>query len=164
MPTKRKKERGDKNPDSKRGKNPKSLANLKPIQPGEVRNPTGINRGRIYSDAYENTGRSSCPIRLRKLLIKELGKEAVPEDITWAQGISLKMHLKAIKDGDASSAKEVRESVEGKARQRMEVTGADGKDLIPTSGIDALSDSELEERWKKMEAVVRASRDKDWNE
>ena len=87
----------------------------------------------------------------------------MPAGSTWAQANAIRRHVGAIVEGNTADAKELRESVEGKARQRVEVTGAEGTPLIPGS-MESLSDDELEERWKKMEAVVRASRAKDWNE
>ena len=39
--------------ETKRGKNPKSLANLKPIAKGEVRNPQGINGSTVVNAIYD---------------------------------------------------------------------------------------------------------------
>jgi hypothetical protein len=45
-----------------RGKNPRSLANLKPIKKGEVRNPAGINRKRPYSETLSRRLSHFAPV------------------------------------------------------------------------------------------------------
>ncbi len=69
MPVKRETKRrlgvGESKPDMSRakstyrpGENPNSLKNLKPAKPGEVRNPTGKNRNRPYTDGKRSASTS----------------------------------------------------------------------------------------------------------
>ena len=44
----------------------RQLANLRPAKRGEVRNPLGINRGRTYSDRYEEVALSPLPEKIRQ--------------------------------------------------------------------------------------------------
>ena len=51
---------------AKRKVNPKSLKNLRPPwKKGDVPNPLGINRGRTYSDRYEEVATSPLPEKIR---------------------------------------------------------------------------------------------------
>lgn len=112
----------------RRGENPNSLQNLNPAQPGDVRNPTGKNRNRPYTDAYEGVAEAPLPEFLRLQLNKQLRTDAgnkrlpdlYPKGITWAEANALRQHLNAL-DGDTRSATEVREAVEGRATQRIEI-------------------------------------------
>jgi hypothetical protein len=142
----------------KRQMTARQLANLRPAKSGEVRNPLGINRGRTYSDRYEEVAISPLPEKIRLKINQQLGQNLLPKGTTWAQANALRRHIGAVVEGNTADAKEIREAVEGKAIARMEVTGAEGKDLMPTSGIEALSDEQLHERWLAMEKVVRGNR------
>jgi len=111
------------------GENPNSLKNLKPAKPGEVRNPTGKNRNRPYTDAYENLADALLPEFLRFQLNDRARVDArkkklpdlFPQGITWAEANALRQHLNAVINGDTRSATEVREAVEGRATQRIEI-------------------------------------------
>jgi hypothetical protein len=111
------------------GQNPNSLKNLKPAQPGEVRNPAGKNRNRPYTDAYEGLADAPLPEFLRLQLNNQARVNArkknlpdlFPKGITWAEASALRQHLNAVVNGDTRSATEVREAVEGRATQRIEI-------------------------------------------
>jgi hypothetical protein len=55
----------------RRGENPNSLKNLNPAKPGDVRNPTGRNRNRPYTDAYEGVAQAPLPEFVRRQLNKQ---------------------------------------------------------------------------------------------
>lgn len=59
-------------PDDRRGTNPASLRNLSQIQPGEVRNPRGINGVQPYSDAMRPLAPLPTPDSLRSLLNRRM--------------------------------------------------------------------------------------------
>jgi hypothetical protein len=128
--------------ETKRGAHPNSLANLEKnkIQPGEVRNPTGVNGRRPYSDAMAKDSTEPIPEYLRRAMniqikanmakwlglpvkqLKRLGMgDYFPEGVTWAEANSLRLHLNSVLQGDVRSAVECRESVEGRATQRIEI-------------------------------------------
>lgn len=134
----------------KRQMNPNSMKNLvPPVQPGEVRNPTGTNgRKRLYTDEYQLTGESETPdqvrliwniqlhLKLRQIRIQarqaglpqplikaldtQMKMEILPKGIIWAKACSIRMHMNAVIEGDVSAMTEIRESVEGRATQRIE--------------------------------------------
>jgi hypothetical protein len=111
--------------EDRRGKHPNSLANLKPIQPGEVRNPLGIN-GRTYSIEYHKLSQEPIPEIVRLALNKKFGAELIVKGDTWARANALSMHYEAVCRGITAAAQEIREAVEGRATQRIEVGGSDG--------------------------------------
>lgn len=107
---------------SKRGKNPKSLANLKPIKKGEVRNPAGINSKRPFSDFYFFHAKEVIPEPWRKRLNKDAGGRLIPKGATWGEADSRRLHLEAA-TGNVNAIRELADRVEGKAPQRLEITG-----------------------------------------
>jgi len=104
-----------------RGKNPKSLANLKPARKGEVRNPQGINK-RPFSDLYFAVSQEIVPEWKRRQLNKEAGGPLHPKGTTWAEAHSRALHAKAA-DGDVSAVRELADRVEGRAPERLQITG-----------------------------------------
>jgi len=119
----------------RRGANPNSLKNLSPAKPGDVRNPTGRNRNRPYTDAYEGVAEAPLPEFVRRQLNKQVILDArnkklpdlFPEGITWAEASALRQHLNAVLNGDTRAATEVREAVEGRATQRIELSKRNSK-------------------------------------
>jgi hypothetical protein len=109
-----------------RGKHPNSLANLRPpVAPGEVRNPQGIN-GHSYSLEYRKLSREPIPEAVRLMLNKKFGTDLIQEGDTWARANAISQHFEAVCHGLTSAAQELREATEGRARQRIELTGAEG--------------------------------------
>jgi len=119
----------------RRGENPNSLKNLKPAKPGQIRNSTGKNRNRPYTDAYEGLADAPLPEFLRLQLNNQARVDArkkklpdlYPKGITWAEASALRQHLNAVVNGDTRSATEVREAVEGRATQRIELSKRNSK-------------------------------------
>lgn len=128
-------------PSDKRGKNPRSLANLKPPVPGEVRNPLGINGVGPYTLAMRNmstapmdevwrvfqNARYTTLMQTRGVLAKEEVIEPFYPTITWAEANALERHLKAVLFGDTRDAIELREATEGRATMRVELVGKDDR-------------------------------------
>ena len=122
------------------GRNPASLANLKPIRPGETRNPSGKNGAqRPFSDAIRCLSAEPLPehlrlamnVRIRQQLFATLGPlkiirkaEEIPDfyqpGITWAGANAVRQSISAILEGNISAAVEIREAVEGRATARLE--------------------------------------------
>jgi hypothetical protein len=109
--------------------NPKSLANLKPIKKGEVRNPQGINRKRPITDRYYERSESPLPESIRKRVNKSIGEEILQPGATWAEANALRRFLSAIDPDGQPSSKEIREAIEGKAPQRLEISGPERKEI-----------------------------------
>lgn len=104
-------------------------ANLRPPwKPGQSGNPSGINRKPI-SDRYQAVLELPLPDDVRRAL--KLDKGA-----TYGDALAFRIILSAIK-GRPDAAREVADRVEGKPRQRVEVTGADGKPIQTRTGAPA---------------------------
>ena len=109
-----------------RGQHPNSRAKLKPIKPGEVRNPLGINRKRPYTDRmYAHSEQLLC---LSKWGEKKRKSLDLPEAATWADAAIEELNRKAA-DGDLAAIKEQADRIEGKAPERLEITGPERKEI-----------------------------------
>lgn len=109
-----------------RGKNPKSLANLKPAKPGEVRNPQGINRKRPFSDLYLIDANAVVPEKWRRKLNKQFGAPLFEKGMTWAEVSTRALHAKA-SGGDVEAVRELADRLEGKPPKRLEITAQPGR-------------------------------------
>jgi hypothetical protein len=97
---------------------PKSLANLKPVKKGEVRNPKGINRKRPWTDRM---------LEMTETILKKsaMGEEIrrklrLPETATWSDGAVLMLMRRAVQ-GEVAAIKELADRTEGKVAERLEV-------------------------------------------
>src|SRR5882724_9019661 len=95
--------------------NPK---NLKSWKPGQSGNPGGRPKKRPVTDYYADILDKPLPDQLVALL-------KVKRGTTYGEAIALGQAVSAIK-GRADSAREIREALEGKATQRVELAGPDG--------------------------------------
>jgi Family of unknown function (DUF5681) len=91
--------------------NPKSLANLKPWQPGQSGNPGGRPK-RLLAEAYQT-----------HLGCTEKGDA---QKRTYAELIALAQIRKALR-GNTMAAKEIADRTEGRARQAIELTAPEGQ-------------------------------------
>jgi len=104
-----------------RGKNSKSLANLKPpIKPGEVRNPLGINHKRPFTDRIhahgeELLGASKEGEQIRRAL-------NLPKGATFADAAVKRLMREAIR-GNVRAFDQMANRIEGKPPQRIDLTG-----------------------------------------
>ena len=112
-----------------RGQHQNSLANLKPIEPGEVRNPLGINRKRPWKDRYFERSEAPLPEILRRQFNEKLGMEVLPPGSTWADAGTLRQHMDAMMEGGTKAAKEIADRIEGKPPQRMAIQGTERKEV-----------------------------------
>ena len=106
--------------------NEKSLANLKPFQPGQSGNPSGRPKNTL-TGAY------------RKMLDKPFPGD--PEGRTFAEVIAEAVGMKAAR-GDERAAKEIEDRVMGRARQHITLT-TDARESIERS-IDNLLEAAAE--------------------
>lgn len=88
-------------------------------EPGQSGNPGGRPRKRPLSEAYDDLLRQVAPAEVRAVL--KLGPKS-----TWADCIAIGQARRAVK-GDSTCAKELREAIEGKATQRIELAEAEGR-------------------------------------
>ena len=105
--------------------NPKgNPQNLRPPWPkGVSGNPAGGPKRRPFSDRYAIMAEQPLPDDLRRKLHLDKGA-------TWGDAVSYRLFVAAFK-GQPTAARELREAVEGRAAQRIELTGAGGKPLNP---------------------------------
>ena len=93
------------------------IENLRPPwKPGESGNLSGRPTTRPISDRYQARAEERLPEELRLML--KLGKRA-----TWGDALALAQFRAGIK-GKAENAREIREAIEGKATQRIELDNA----------------------------------------
>jgi hypothetical protein len=112
--------------------NAKSIANLIPAKPGEVRNPHGKQKGKknrstIYREILEQ---QATALKLPK--IKELMATLnAPEDISLGELIALKNSTLALNANSLGikATEHVEDSAYGKIPQKSEISGPDGDSL-----------------------------------
>ena len=143
-----------------RGQHPNSKKAIAGSQwkPGQTGNPQGINRGRPYSDRIEEVATGPAPQKVLDQINKRLGQKVLLPGTTWAMANAWELHISAVMDGQVAAAKEARESVEGKALARMEVTGAEGAPFMESSGdLALLDDDALKARKEAALKIIRAA-------
>jgi hypothetical protein len=123
------------------GRHENSLKNLKknpkPFQKGKSGNPGGRPK-RPITQAYLAFARARCPKKVREAL--GLGPKA-----TWSEAIAYGQFFNAAK-GKHSNAQEIREAIEGKATQRIELSGVDDApaiEVVHRVDLGKLSDEQL---------------------
>jgi len=89
--------------------------------PGQSGNPGGGRKKRPITNALLHIGAQTLPERWRKRLGLLAGA-------TWFEGIAMAMYQEAAK-GNPAAAKEIREAIEGKAPQRIELNADVDLDL-----------------------------------
>ena len=114
----------------KRKVNAKSLANLRPAwRKGEVPNPNGINRKRPITDHYWEVSEEAMPEALVRRFNKKCGLALLKLGDTWARAIAVRVSYESVMDGAVRAMKEMREATEGRAPQRLEITGPESKEI-----------------------------------
>lgn len=112
------------------------VENLKSFKPGESGNPNGRPLGqRNYATIY------------KEALIKLADKRGMtPEDL---ENEILLVGLEKAAGGDYRFYQDLQDRLNGKPVQRNELTGADGKDLIPDANSKKKTDGALDSFLKK---------------
>jgi Family of unknown function (DUF5681) len=99
---------------------------------GQSGNPAGRPKKRPITDEYFDLADKPLPEKLRKKLERDFGIK-LPPGITWSQTAALRRFMEAcgikIEKGGTRAAKEIRESIEGKAPERLEITGPERKEI-----------------------------------
>lgn len=85
------------------------------FKPGQSGNPNGRPRKRPITEEYEAVVNDVLPEKERKLL-------GLPEGTTWGRAIALGRAREALQRGGTLAAKEIREAIEGRATQRIEIS------------------------------------------
>ena len=105
-----------------RGKHPNSLANLKKhqVKPGEIKNPTGINRKFPWTERWAALGEKLLKDSKRGEKIRV--EFDLPETATWADAIIFRTAIEGVM-GNFSGAANLIDRQEGRAPQRIELSG-----------------------------------------
>jgi hypothetical protein len=101
------------------GLSPASLANLKPFPPGQSGNPGGRPKTEPITHRYRMLAELPLPEARRKHL-------GLPKGATYGDALCLAQLDEAI-EGSTSAAREIGDRLEGKPKQRLELTGEDGE-------------------------------------
>lgn len=107
--------------------------NLKPWKPGQSGNPSGRPKKRPITEAFEALAGQKLPQAWREKLTK--AGFTVPANATYAWAVAIGQYGKAI-TGDSGNSREIREAIEGKATQRIELSGATDGAPIKIQRID----------------------------
>jgi hypothetical protein len=87
------------------------------FKPGQSGNPGGRPRKRPISERYEELAELALPE-------KDRIKQGLPERATYGDALAMIM-FKAALEGKTDAAREIREAIEGKTRQRQEAEASD---------------------------------------
>jgi len=101
---------------------PKNTSGLKPWQKGQSGNPGGRPKKRPVTDEYAALADVEVPAAILKKL-------KLPPGLTFGQANGLRRWLDSLKPGGHMASKEIRESIEGKAPQRVEISGPDRREI-----------------------------------
>lgn len=110
----------------KRKVNPRSLVNLRaPWKKGETPNPSGRNRKQPLSDRFRELAEEPMPIELIDRFNRKWKRKLLFVGDTFARACAMALALEAIFGTDGPrAAKEMREAIEGKAPQRVQLTAS----------------------------------------
>jgi len=92
---------------------------FKPGHPGSGGRP----RKRPLTESHDDLLRTEVP----PAILRALAPMGIKKGATWAEAISLSLAHQAVVKGNVLAAKEMRESTEGKAPQRIEVMSHEDK-------------------------------------
>ena len=97
------------------------IENLRPWKPGESGNLSGRPKKRPISDRYAERAETALPEEERL-------KRGLPSGATYGDALALDQFNAAL-NGKTEAAREIREAIEGKAGQRMEISEPEKKDV-----------------------------------
>lgn len=115
--------------------NPKNLR--PPWKPGESGNPGGRPKKRPITDEYFQLADQPIPEKLRKKMQRKWEVE-LPEGITYSKMNALIRYLSTMEEGGHTSSKEIREAIEGKAPERIEIAGVQRQEINIRVSFDRL--------------------------
>jgi len=69
------------------------------------------------------------PEAIRRKINKEFHAEILKEGATWADANAVRQLFEAVMKGSTAAAKEIREAIEGKSPQRLDISGPERKEM-----------------------------------
>lgn len=106
-----------------------NTSGLKPFKKGQSGNPGGRPKKRPITDEYFALSEKPLPDKLRKRLERQWAME-IQKGTTYAEANAMRRYLDTLEKGGHPSSREIRESIEGKAPERLEITGAERKEIV----------------------------------
>lgn len=106
----------------------RNTSGLKPWKPGQSGNPSGRPKTKPITDEYFRLADQPIPEKLRKKLAKKWDV-AIRDGATYSEVNAIMRYLNAFEPGGHTSSKEIRESIEGKAPERIEISGPERKEI-----------------------------------
>jgi hypothetical protein len=142
---------------------------LKPAWPkGVSGNPGGRPKRLLVTEQYIALSETPIPERLRLRLNKKFALE-LPPGSTWSQAMVMAQFLKATEKGGTDAAKEIREAIEGRVPQRVELAELQRKEVTmqvhfvspdgTTRTLDQMRDYEFTEQPSQNSAPSDCSKD-----
>ena len=138
--------------------NEKSLKNLKPAKPGDVRNPAGVNKKRPITDEYFTVSQEVISPQLIARFNRSCHAKLLKVGDTWARAVAVRAHYEAVFNASIRAMREMREAFEGKAPQRLEITGPERKEITIKLVHDRESETARTRRFEQMEENLGASK------
>jgi hypothetical protein len=109
-----------------RGKHPNSLANLKPRRPGDPPLPGAGRPRRPLTDPLEEMLSEIIPLTPKnKIMLASLELEA--GKATYADAMRKAKAIRSIMD--EGSFQDLRDAIEGRPTERMQISGMDNRDI-----------------------------------
>jgi hypothetical protein len=121
----------------------KGIANLKPIKPGEVRNPTGKN-GQEWLTAFRDYFATWDSVPVRK------GRKAVKIEGERAELVRRALFMNALA-GDTQAQKIITEQLQGRPMQSVEVSGPGGG---PIASEQSMTSAERRARLRELRDIA----------
>jgi hypothetical protein len=137
----------------------KNISGLIPFKPGQSGNPNGRPKKTPITDEYEKLAGKKYPETLRISFNKKWKVEVLKKGATYAEANAAAKYLAGI-NGDTAASKEFRESIEGKAKVRVELTGESGGPIQQMHVHYAnMTEEELKQLDEKLRAVIETDDD-----
>ena len=105
-----------------RGPDP-SVGEATQFKPGKSGNEGGRPKKKPISEAYQLLARSPIPPRMCK-------KMGLPTGSTWGEALAVEQFRAASMDRSTAAAKEIRECIEGKIHQHVDLTVNTEEDIV----------------------------------
>jgi Family of unknown function (DUF5681) len=102
----------------------KNTSGLKPFKPGQSGNPSGRPSKRPITDRYFEQLAQPVPAHLVARFNRSCHAKLLNVGDTWGHAIAISACFEAAFSSSIRAMREIRESIEGKAPQRLEITGA----------------------------------------
>ena len=116
--------------------NEKSLSNLKPAQPGEVRNPKGKPKGTLSAKTIIKKW-----LKGKEKIVNPITKKVVPMS---QMDIMVLKQIEKARKGDTNAFNSLLDRMEGRPKQQIEQVDDQGNTVVPTRQVFVINGKEIE--------------------